>query len=95
MIALWNDCFVWVGITNSVIPNQIVPWEARLLELTLFDQAYPELQIESVQVQIMGTFSPNMDRVENKDVMNMGVFCLYGTFSQVTCNTMEQQTFDI
>ena len=34
------------------------------------------LQIASVQVQIMGTFSPTMDRVENKDVMNTGVFLL-------------------
>ena len=76
MIALWNDCLGWVGITNSVIPDQIAPWEARLLELTLFDQAYPELQIASVLAQIMGTFSPNMDRVENKDVMNTGVFLL-------------------
>ena len=48
MIALWNDCLGWVGITNSVTPDQIVPWEAHLLELTLFDQAYPELQIVSV-----------------------------------------------
>ena len=72
----WNDCLDWVGITNRVIPDQIAPWEAGLLELTLFDQAYPELQIASVQTQIMGTFSTNMDRVENKDVMNMGVFLL-------------------
>ena len=42
----------------------------------MFDQAYPEFQIAYVQVQIMGTFSPNMDGVENKDVMNMGVFLL-------------------
>ena len=42
----------------------------------LRSQAYPELQIASVQAQIMGTFSPNMDRVENKDVMNTGVFLL-------------------
>ena len=76
MIALWNDCLGWVGITNSVIPNQIAPWEAGFLELTLFDQAYPELQIASVQVQNMGTFSPNMDGVENKDVMKAGVFLL-------------------
>ena len=76
MIDLWNDCLGWVGITNSVTPDQIVPWEAHLLELTLFDQAYPELKIESVQAQIMGTFSPNMGRVENKDVMNTGVFLL-------------------
>ena len=89
MIALWNDYLGRVRITSSVIPDHIAPWEARLLELTLFDQAYPELQIASVQAQIMGTFSPNMDRVENKDIMNTGVFCLYGTFSQVTCNTME------
>ena len=74
MIALWNDCLGWVGITNSVIPDQIAPCEARLLELTLFDQAYSELQIASVQAQIMGKFPQNMDRVENKDVMNMGVF---------------------
>ena len=73
MIVLWNDCLGWVGITNSGIPDQIAPWEARLLELTLFDQAYPELQIVSEQAQIMGTFSPNMDRVENKNLMNMGV----------------------
>ena len=76
MIALWNDCLGWVGITNSVIPDKIAPWEAHLLELTLFDQSYPELQIASVQAQIVGTFSPNMDRVENKDVMNTGVFML-------------------
>ena len=56
MIALWNDCLGWVGITNSVIPDQIAPWEARLPELTLFDQAYTKLQIASVQAQIMGTF---------------------------------------
>ena len=48
MIALWNDCLGWVGITNSVIPDQITPGEARLLELTLFDQAYTDLQIASV-----------------------------------------------
>ena len=65
VIALWNVCLGWVGITNSVISDQIAPWEARLLELTLFDQAYPVLQIASVQAQIMGTFFPNMDRVEN------------------------------
>ena len=76
MIALWNDCLGWVRITSSVIPDHIAPWEARLLELTLFDQACPELQIASVQAQIMGTFSQNMDRVENKDVMNTGVFLL-------------------
>ena len=76
IIAIWNDCLGRVRITNSVIPDHIAPWEARLLELTLFDQAYPEFQIASVQAQIMGTFSPNMDRVENKDVMNMGVFLL-------------------
>ena len=45
MIALWNDCLGRVRITNSVIPDHIAPWEACLLELTLFDQAYPELQI--------------------------------------------------
>ena len=76
MIALWNDCLGWVGITNSVISDQITPWEACLLELTLFGQAYPVLKIASVQAQIMGTFSPTMDRVENKDVMNMVVFLL-------------------
>ena len=76
MIALWNDCLGWVGIANSVIPDQIAPWEARLLKLTLFDQAYPVLQIESVQAQIVGTFSPTMDRVENKNVMNTGVLLL-------------------
>ena len=76
MIALWNDCLGWVRITNSVIPDQIAPWKACLLELTLFDQTYPELQIVSVQAQIMGTFYLNMDRVENKDVMNTGVFLL-------------------
>ena len=48
------------------------------------------LQIASVQAQITGAFSQNLDRVENKDVMNMGVFCLYVTFSEVTGNTMEQ-----
>ena len=74
MIALWNDCLGQVKITSIAIPDHIASWEARLLELTLFDQAYPELQIASVQAQIMGTFSPNMDRVENKDVMNTGVF---------------------
>ena len=42
----------------------------------MFYQAYTELQIVSVQAHIMGTFSPNMDRVENKDVMNRGVFLL-------------------
>ena len=67
---------MWVRITNSVIPDHIAPWEVCLLEFTLFDQAYPEFQIASVQVQIMGTFSPNIDGVENKDVMNMGVFLL-------------------
>ena len=76
MIAHWNDGLGRVRITNSVIPDHITPWEAYLLELTLFDQAYPELQIASVHVQIMGTFSPNMDRVENKDVMNMFFFLL-------------------
>ena len=76
MIALLNDCLGQIRITNSVIPDHIAPWEARLLELTLFDQAYPELQIASVQAQIIGTFSPNMDGVENKDIMNMGVFLL-------------------
>ena len=76
MIALWNDCLGWVGITNSVIRDQIAPWKARLLELALFDQAYPELRIASVPAQNMGTFSPNMDRVKNKDVMNTGVFLL-------------------
>ena len=65
MIAHWNVCLSWVGITNSVIPAKIAPWEVRLLELTLFNQAYPVLQIASVQAQIMTTFSPNMDRVEN------------------------------
>ena len=74
MIVLWNDC--WVGITNSVIPDKIAPWEAPLLELTLFDQAYPELKTASVHAQIMSAFSPNIDRVENKDIMNMGVFLL-------------------
>ena len=49
MIALWNDCLGWVRITSSVIPDQIAPWEAHLLELTLFDQAYPGLKIASVQ----------------------------------------------
>ena len=76
MIALWDDCLGWVGISNSVIPNQIAPWEARLLELILFDQAYIKLQIASVQARIMSTFSPNMDIVENKDVMNTAVFLL-------------------
>ena len=66
----------WVGITNSVIHDQIAPWEARLLELTLIDQADPELQIAFVQAQIMGTFFSNMYRVENKDAMNIGVFLL-------------------
>ena len=36
------------------------------------------LQIASVQVQIMGTFFPNMDRVEIKDVVNTGVLLLVG-----------------
>ena len=76
MIALWNDWLGRVKITSSVISDHIAPREACLLELTLFDQAYPELQIASVQAQIMGTFSQNMDRVENKDVMNMGVVLL-------------------
>ena len=49
MIASWNVCLNWVGITNSIILNQIVPWEAGLLELTLFDQAYPVLQIAFVR----------------------------------------------
>ena len=65
MIVHWNVCLSLVAITNSVIPDQIAPWEAGLLELTLFGQAYPVLQIASVQAQIMGTSSPNMDRVEN------------------------------
>ena len=76
MIALWNDCLGRIRITNSVIPDHIAPWKARLLGLTLFDLAYPELQIASVQAQIIGTFAPNMDGVENKDIMNMGVFLL-------------------
>ena len=76
MIAFWTDCLGRVRIKSSVIPDHIAPWEACLLELTLFDQANPELQIASVQAQIIGTFSPNMDRVENKDVMNTGVFLL-------------------
>ena len=46
-------------------------------------------QIASVQTQIMSTFSQNMDKIENYDVKNMGVFFLYGTFSPVTCYTME------
>ena len=58
----------------GVIRVQIAPWEAGILELTLFDQANPVLQIASVQAQIMGTISPNMDKVENKDVMNRGMF---------------------
>ena len=65
MIAHWNVCLNWVGITNSIILNQIVPWAADLVELTLFDQAYPVLQIVSLQAQMMGAFSQNMDRVEN------------------------------
>ena len=65
MIALWSVCLDWVGIPNSVIPDQIASWESRLLELTLFDQAFPVLVITSVQAQSMGTFSQNMDRVEN------------------------------
>ena len=65
MIAHWNVCLSWVGITNSVIPDQMAPWEAVLPELTLFNQAYLVLQIAYVEAQIMGTFSPNMDRVEN------------------------------
>ena len=74
MVAHWNVCLNWVRITNSIILNQIFPWEAGLLEITLFDQAYPVLQIASVQTQITGAFSQNMDRVEYKDVMNTGVF---------------------
>ena len=75
MIALWNNCLGWVGITNSVIPDQIAPWEACLLELTLFDQAYQELQIASVHIgKLWVHFLPNMDIVENKDVMKTGVF---------------------
>ena len=66
-----------LGKNHRIIPDHIAPWEACFLELTLFDQAYPELQIASVQAQIMGTFSPNMDRVENKDVMNTGGFLLF------------------
>ena len=65
MIAHWNVCLNWVGITNSIILNQIVPWAAGLVELPLFDQAYPVLQIASLQAQMMGAFSQNMDRVEN------------------------------
>ena len=65
MIVHWNVCLSLVAITKSVIPDQIAPWEAGLLELTLFGQAYPVLQIASLQAQIMGTFTPNMDRVEN------------------------------
>ena len=64
MIAYWNVCLNWVGITNSIILNQIVPWEAGLFELTLFDQAYPVPQIASVQAQIKGAFFQNMDTVE-------------------------------
>ena len=41
MIAFLNDCLGQVRITNSVIPDHIAPWEAHLLELILFDQAYP------------------------------------------------------
>ena len=74
MVAHWNVCLNWVGITNSITLNQIFPWEAGLLELTLFDQAYPVLQIASVQTQITGAFSQNMDRVEYLDVMNTGVY---------------------
>ena len=65
MMAHLNVYLRCIGITNSVIPDQIASWEADLLELTLFDQVSPVLQIASVQAQIMGTFSPNMDRVEN------------------------------
>ena len=65
MIAHWNVCLNWVGITKSIILNQIVPWAAGLVELTLFDQAYPVLQIASLQAQMIGAFSQNMDRVEN------------------------------
>ena len=65
MIVHWNVCLNWVEITNSIILNQIVPWEAGLLELTLFDQAYQVLHIASVQAKITGAFSQNMDRVEN------------------------------
>ena len=65
MITHWNVCLNWVGITNSIILNQIVPWEAGLLALTLFDQAYPVLQIASVQAQITGACSQKVDRVEN------------------------------
>ena len=50
---------------NSVIPEQIAPWEAGLLEVTLFDQAYPLLQIASIQAQIMGTFPKILNIVEN------------------------------
>ena len=63
MIAHRNVCLNWVGITNSIILNQIVPWEASSLALTLFDQAYPVLQIASIQAQITGAFSQNRDRV--------------------------------
>ena len=51
MIAIWNDCLGRIRITSSVIPDQIAPWEASLLELTLFDQAYPELHIASVHFE--------------------------------------------
>ena len=74
MIANWNVCLSWFRISNSVIRDQIAPWEAGILELTLFDQANSVLQIASVQAQIMGTISLNMDKVESKDVMNTDVF---------------------
>ena len=65
MLAHWNVCSSWVGITNSVIPHQTAPLEAGLLELTLFDEVNPVLQIAYVEALIMGTFSINIDRVEN------------------------------
>ena len=74
VIANWNVCLNWVGIIKSIILNQIVSWKAGLLELTMIDQADPVLQIASVQAQITSAFSQNMDRDENYDVMNTGVF---------------------
>ena len=57
------------------------------------------LQIASVQAQIMGLFSPNMDRDGNLDIMNTGVFaCMVHFTSNLTWNIIavwNQQTLDI
>ena len=68
MIVHWNVCLSLVAITISVIPDQIAPLEAGLLELTLFGQAYPVRQIASVQAQIMSTFLGKLERNEYRCV---------------------------